>query len=123
MTTVAHTLAAGSRIPMDSQMKKMLIAIAVVGWILLPFFLSSAFTETKSHLDNSSLTLVEVCKTHIPAMEMDDEPWFSCIKGCSGGFMYQIRNKYFLPVGLAWLAIGIGLGAALLQSKKVPATP
>ncbi len=99
-------------------MKKVIIVVGMVGWLLMPFIWRSAYLETKTHLDESTLTLIGACKTRGPVTEMNGEPWYSCVKGFSGGYAYRIRNKYFLPFGAAWLATGVGLGAAFQTTRR-----
>jgi hypothetical protein len=48
---------------------------------------------------------------------LDDEPWYSCVKGFSGNYVYRIRDRSLLPLGMAWLAAGCGLGAAFWQRR------
>lgn len=98
-------------------MKKMLMIMGVVGWLVLPVIWCSAYLETKRHLDESTMTLIRLCKAQ-QGLELDGEPWYSCVKGFSGNYVYRIRDRYLLPLGMAWLAAGCGLAAAFWGTKR-----
>jgi hypothetical protein len=88
-------------------MKKAIILVALLAWLAVPFICRSGFQRLFGELRESSLLLYRTCQS--AGVDMDNDPWRACLKRTDVRLAFRMRDRFILPVGLAWIAIGAGL--------------
>ena len=97
-------------------MKKIFIFIALLVWLAVPFICRSGFQYLYSELRESNLHLYKTCQS--AGVDMDNDPWRSCLKRTDVRLAFRMRDRYVVPVGLVWLAIGAGLIIGLRETLR-----
>jgi hypothetical protein len=92
---------------LDEQMKKAIMIIALFAWLFVPFICRSGFQHLFAELRESSVHLFHTCQA--AGVDMDNDPWRSCLKKSDVRLAFRMRDRYIVPVGLVWLVIGAGL--------------
>jgi hypothetical protein len=102
-------------------MKKIIMIASLVAWISVPFICRSGFQHLFAELRDSGLLLYRTCQA--AGVDMDNDPWRSCLKRADVRLAFRMRDNYILPVGLVWMVIGAGLFTGVKETWRASNKP